>query len=246
VVWRVNGAVDPVWTLPAGTRARAQLLNVSNTSYLSLTWPNARQVGGQQGLLAAETKVEGLLLPPGGRAEVEVDAGAGEVEVTTAMWTDAGGAAYGEPRRLLSVSTGDTPVSPLDFSFSNAVPTADPGWTDLVYTFQGGGDAGDWLINGESWPDVTPQVVEQGASVVVEARNLSETSHPFHLHGNRLQLLSTDGVPPERAVYADTLDVPIRSTLRMLLVAENPGEWALHCHILGHEDHGMMTVLRVE
>jgi FtsP/CotA-like multicopper oxidase with cupredoxin domain len=245
VVWLVNGVEDPVWTL-GSSPSRARLINASNTSYLSLSWPGARLIGGEQGLLAAEGEVSGLLLPPGGRAEVEVDPGAGDVDVTTAMWTVAGGDAYGEARRLFTVQTGASTAEQLDFRFSGAPPSSDPTYTDLVYVFQGGGESGQWLINGEAWPEVTPSVVSLGSEQVIEVRNLSETSHPFHLHGYRVEVLSVDGVQPNVQTYGDTVDVPIRSTVRLLLTADNAGDWALHCHLLGHEEGGMMTILRVE
>ncbi len=243
--WRVNGQVAPTLRLEAGERVRARLLNASNTAYLSLDWPGARLVGGQQGLLGAEGVVDDLLLAPGQRAEVEIDAGLGDHEVTTAMWTAWGGAAYGDPVVLLRVDDAGEAVATLDFAFEPEAPSEDPQHTDLVYTFQGGAAGEDWLINGESWPDVTPAELVAGAEYVVEARNLSSTAHPFHLHGFALELLSVNGVPPAVATWGDTFDIPIRATVRLRLLADNPGSWALHCHLLGHEDHGMMTVVEV-
>ncbi len=243
--WRVNGQVAPTLQLSGGERVRARLLNASNTAYLSLDWPGARLVGGEQGLLGAESVVDDLLLAPGQRAEVEIDPGLGHHEVTTGMWTAWGGDAYGDPLVLLEVEDAGHAVATLDFAFNAGTPSEDPEHTDLVYTFQGGAAGEDWLIDGESWPDVTPAVLELGAEYVVEARNLSSTAHPFHLHGYALELLSVNGEPPTVATWGDTFDIPIRATVRMRLLADNPGSWALHCHLLGHEDHGMMTVVEV-
>ena len=188
-----------------------------------------------------------LVLAPGDRAEVEVDAGAGAVDVTTALWSAAGGASYGDDRVLFSVEGGESaPAAPLDFVFSGAAPSLDPGTTELLYTFAGGAPDTDWLINGEAWPDVTVQHVALGAEVFIELRNLSATNHPFHLHGHRFEVLSIDDAAPEWARWEDTLDLGIRSVVRLRLPANNPGEWALHCHLLGHEQGGMMTQLNVE
>ncbi|GDX81769.1 copper oxidase [Deltaproteobacteria bacterium] len=247
VRWTVNGVESPGWTLAPGSRSRARLLNASNTSYLAISWPGARLIGGEQGLLAAPSLVEGLVLAPGDRAEVEVDAGAGAVDVTTALWSAAGGASYGDDRVLFSVEGGESaPAAPLDFVFSGAAPSLDPGTTELLYTFAGGAPDTDWLINGEAWPDVTVQHVALGAEVFIELRNLSATNHPFHLHGHRFEVLSIDDAAPEWARWEDTLDLGIRSVVRLRLPANNPGEWALHCHLLGHEQGGMMTQLNVE
>ena len=247
VRWTVNGAESPVWTLEPGERVRARLLNASNTSYLALSWPGARLIGGEQGLLAAEALVEGLVLAPGDRAEVEVAAGAAAVEVSTAPWSASGGEALGEDRTLFTVSGAEGALAvPLPFEFSGALPSPDPGTTDLLYTFAGGAPDTDWLINGESWPDVTVRHVPLDADVVVELHNLSATHHPFHLHGHRVEVLSIDGIPPAVARWEDTIDVAIRSVVRLRLPATNPGRWALHCHLLGHEQGGMMTELDVD
>ncbi len=246
-VWTVNGAVGPIWTLQPAQTVRARLLNASNTSYLSLSWPGARLLASDQGLAASSSDVEGLVLAPGDRAEVEVLAGGGTVEVTTAMWSPAGGASFGDPRSLFSVVGGDAePGLPLSFAFSGAVPSIDPGRTDLLYTLQGGAPDEDWLINGEAWPDVTVGHVALDADVIIEVRNLSATSHPFHLHGHPFEVLSVAGVAPAVRRYEDTLDVPIRAAVRLRLTADNPGAWLIHCHLLGHEEGGMMTELVVE
>ena len=55
---------------------------------------------------------------------------------------------------------------------------------------------------------------------------------------------SINGVPPERKTIEDTIDVPIYGRVR--LVADNPGLWRMHCHVLPHAEGGMMTLLRVQ
>ncbi len=52
-------------------------------------------------------------------------------------------------------------------------------------------------------------------------------------------------MPPPYETIEDTVNVGIRQTLRLKLVADNPGGWMTHCHILPHAGGGMMTVLRV-
>jgi FtsP/CotA-like multicopper oxidase with cupredoxin domain len=130
--------------------------------------------------------------------------------------------------------------------FTGAAPSADPGRTDVIYVFSGGAEGEDWLINGEAFPDVTVQSVALGGSAVIEVRNLSATEHPFHLHGYRFEVLSVNGEPPATHTVEDTVNVPIRAALRLLLVADNPGDWMAHCHLLQHAEDGMMSVLRVE
>ena len=50
---------------------------------------------------------------------------------------------------------------------------------------------------------------------------------------------------PDRPTIEDTIDVDIGSIVRLRMIADNPGDWMAHCHILPHAEGGMMTVLRV-
>lgn len=241
VVWTVNGAVQPTFALEDGQSARVRVVNASNTSYVALDWAGAIWIGGDQGLLAAAAPAQSVVLAPGNRRDFEVLAPA---TLSTALWTSAGGSTLGASRTLLEmVGTGETTA--LDWPFPGTTTSLDPAYTDVVYVFSGGGGQGDWLINGEAWPNVTTETVSLDEITIIEVRNLSETHHPFHLHGHRFEVLSIDGVAPAIATFADTIDVAIRSTVRLRLLANNPGDWLVHCHLLGHEDNGMMGILRV-
>ena len=109
----------------------------------------------------------------------------------------------------------------------------------------GSARTGAWFISGERFPDVTVEELALGADVVVEVRNLSASEHPFHLHGHDFEVLSVDGIPPELRLVEDTINVRVHQRVRLRLLADNPGDWMAHCHILPHADEGMMTVLRV-
>ncbi len=246
--WTVNGVVDPLWATSTSRSLRARLVNVSNTSYLDLVWPGAVRIAGDQGVIGISDTPDHLLLAPGDRMEIAWAPVAGETEIVTHVYVPAGGQSWQPDVRVLTITAEDDGAASLpDLSTGQAAPT-DPGTTDLTYVFAGGTTDGDdgWLINGESWPDVTIQTVPLGATTIIEVRNLSGTEHPFHLHGNPFEVLSLDGVPPASMELQDTVNVPIRSVLRVRLTPDNPGDWMLHCHLLGHEEGGMMTVLRVE
>ena len=87
--------------------------------------------------------------------------------------------------------------------------------------------------------------VSAGQAVVIEARNLSAVEHPLHLHGLAFELLSLNGVAPTARTVEDTLNLRARDRARLLLTPTEPGFWMVHCHILEHEEGGMMTVLEV-
>lgn len=244
--WLVNGELDPTVTLQGGTVARARFVNASNSGYLALAWPDMAVIATDQGLLAGRHAPERLLLAPGDRAEAEWRVGEAGFTVTHAPYTLHGGDLALPEERLLAVAVdGPAPAPPgLDWPFSTAPPTPDPGHTDAVWVFHGSDHTDAWRINGERFPDVTPVDLDLGQVAVLEVRNLSATEHPFHLHGHVFEVLSVDGVPPGQRLVEDTVNLPLYGAVRLLLHADNPGEWMAHCHILPHA-HGMMTLLRV-
>lgn len=246
VVWTANGVVEPRLELAAGERVRLRMLNVANLSYLDLAWPGLRQIAGDQGRLDALAAPENVLLAPGDRAEFELLPTA-SLTVETALHTASGGAVPGAALPLLQVVLPAEQPAPeaADWPFAGGAVAPDPGTTDAIYVFSGGG-GDDWLINGEVYPDVTVQTLALGRSSVVEVRNLSSTEHPFHLHGHAFEVLSQNGEAPAAREVEDTVNVGIRESVRLLVHADNPGDWMAHCHLLPHAEGGMMAVLRVE
>jgi FtsP/CotA-like multicopper oxidase with cupredoxin domain len=168
------------------------------------------------------------------------------LSLETATYALAGGAAWGDNEPLVAVTvTGTDAAADLAvWPWPSGEVSADPGTTDLTYVFQGDLHTGEWFINGEQFPDVTVQSLPLGTDAVIEVRNLSASEHPFHLHGHAFEVLSVDGVAPAWRTVEDTVNMPIRSVLRLRLLANNPGFWMTHCHVLSHA-HGMMTVLEV-
>jgi FtsP/CotA-like multicopper oxidase with cupredoxin domain len=243
--WTVNGLHDPVFPALAGERVRVRTVNVSNTGYLDLTWPDLRQIASDQGLLAALEQPESTVLAPGDRADFEWLI-AQSFELTNLPFSLLGAPAVGEPHPLfdIDVPTPGAPPAPLDWPFDATPSTPDPGWSDIVYAFHGDPHTGIWTINGEQFPDITIETLTLGEWSILELRNISQTAHPFHLHGHAFEISSIDGIAPEHRRIEDTIDVAPYSIVRLGLLPDNPGDWMAHCHILPHA-HGMMTVLRV-
>ncbi len=79
-----------------------------------------------------------------------------------------------------------------------------------------------------------------------DPRSFHPMQHPIHLHGQRMLVVSRDGVPTQNLVWKDTVLIPVGSTVDLLIDASNPGAWMLHCHIAEHLQSGMMTVLHVD
>ncbi len=92
--------------------------------------------------------------------------------------------------------------------------------------------------------------VPQGSMVKLrifnDPKSFHPMQHPIHLHGQRMLVVSRDGVPTRNLVWKDTVLVPVGSTVDLLIDASNPGAWMLHCHIAEHLGSGMMTVMHVD
>lgn len=246
-VWAVNGRVGaPRAEVRAGETVRLRWVNPTNEQYLDLRDVVGTWLASDQGRLgAARAPSDGLVLGPGDRAET-VLAVAETSTIGLRPYTAHGGAvtfAPPIPVLTLTVATPGAAPPPRDWGFVAAPPTPDPGRTDQVWVLQGDGDV--WLINGESWPDVTIPEVARDAPFVIELRNLSAAEHPFHLHGRAFEVLSIDGAPPAVRTLEDTVNVPIRGVVRLLWTPRREGIWLAHCHILPHMAGGMITAVDV-
>jgi FtsP/CotA-like multicopper oxidase with cupredoxin domain len=85
-----------------------------------------------------------------------------------------------------------------------------------------------------------------GATEIWQVENIVGMDHPFHLHGVQFQVIDRNGVPEPFPAWKDMVNVPRKSMVRFVVRYENyPGKWMFHCHILDHEDHGMMGILEI-
>lgn len=107
-----------------------------------------------------------------------------------------------------------------------------------------------WAINRVPWPgdtsDPTAPLAELklGKSYIFNLENLTPHLHPIHLHGMNFKVISssTREVSP---VVTDTYLVASDEKVQLALVADNPGDWVLHCHIIEHQKSGMTSYIRV-
>ena len=92
-------------------------------------------------------------------------------------------------------------------------------------------------MNSKVYPATRPLVATLGERVRIRFGNLGAMDHhPIHLHGFQATLTETDGgLLPESARYpANTVLVPVGSTRAIEFIADNPGDWAMHCHMTHH------------
>jgi FtsP/CotA-like multicopper oxidase with cupredoxin domain len=103
-------------------------------------------------------------------------------------------------------------------------------------------------------PDNPPAIVTtQGAVEDWTIENRSMENHEFHIHQLHFLLLEENGMPVANPQYLDMIQIPYWSgsgpypsvKVRMDFRGEMTGDFVYHCHILGHEDGGMMATIRV-
>jgi FtsP/CotA-like multicopper oxidase with cupredoxin domain len=99
-------------------------------------------------------------------------------------------------------------------------------------------------VNGRAYSSIPTQLVREGDLVRVTVVNRSLETHPWHLHGHRVLVLSRDAKEPTGSpLWLDTFDVRPGEVWQVGFEAANPGLWMNHCHNLPHAEQGMMLHL---
>ncbi|MBC7787086.1 MAG: copper oxidase [Methylophilaceae bacterium] len=121
-----------------------------------------------------------------------------------------------------------------DFVFLLNAYDIDPGsYTPKINTML---DFNLWTFNSRAFPGIDPMVVRKNDRVRIRFGNLTMTNHPIHLHGHEFQVTGTDGgwVPPSARWPEVTTDVAVGQMRAIEFIANNPGDWAFHCHKSHH------------
>jgi FtsP/CotA-like multicopper oxidase with cupredoxin domain len=108
-------------------------------------------------------------------------------------------------------------------------------------------------FNSKSFPATQPLLMRTGERVRIRLGNLSPMEHhPIHLHGLNFRITETDGgrVPGSAQHPETTVLVPVGSTRVIEFVPEEPGDWAMHCHMTHHTmmqmGHGLPPMVGVD
>jgi len=98
-----------------------------------------------------------------------------------------------------------------------------------------------WTWNSRAFPGIDPLVVRKNDRVRIRVGNLTMTNHPIHLHGHEFQVTGTDGgwVPPSARWPEVTTDIAVGQMRAVEFLADEPGDWALHCHKSHHTMNAM-------
>jgi FtsP/CotA-like multicopper oxidase with cupredoxin domain len=268
----VNGQVNPRLVLKKGQVQRWRLVNGSTARFyrLGLEGHGFHLIGTDGGLLDKPYPVPELLLSPGERVDVLVEgthtSGSHRLLALPYSRMGMGGRMGGGMRMgmggngaagvtLLTVSNAGemVPAQALPAAVNPAARRLDPSALRIAAErrITLGMGHGRGYINGHDF-DVKPYTITSALDTyeIWTVENPSGMDHPFHQHVNEAQILEVSGgdavyagLYPTIPAWKDTTLIPKRGSVRMLVpVRDFSGMAMIHCHILEHEDIGMMGV----
>ncbi len=251
----VNGAIRERFDVRAGERIRLRLINASNARIYGLEFE-----GHQPAVIALDGHpVEPhsparIVLGPGMRADIILDCKANPGSAHRIIDTFYRRRAY----ELMKIQYAAQP--PLRSSSvqvprlaANPVAVPDLGKAERHRIVFGGGAMRAvpnqrehkglfWSVNGRPVPEHAHHEVllslKRGASYVFELVNDTAWHHPIHLHGHVFRALPNGH-------WTDSVLLDPDARAEIAFVADNPGDWMLHCHVLEHQAAGMMALVRV-
>ena len=266
----VNGQSRPKLEAPAAKRLRLRLINCANARIMNIQMKGAEPViiamDGQPLALPRDAGTKPLQLGPGGRVDVIVRRSSEPIVIAHVNAAD-------EPLEVAYITRtgaeGATDTGPIDPLPGNGLPEAIDitGIVAKELVMEGGVHGGmesatlrgrkmdmrELVQNGMAWAfNGVASMTEEpffeakvGETVVIDMVNKSGWPHAMHLHGYHVKLLEVDGKPAEHQDWHDTLVMTANSKVRVAFLADNPGKWMLHCHMLEHQAAGMMTWISV-
>jgi FtsP/CotA-like multicopper oxidase with cupredoxin domain len=256
----VNGRKNPRLAARSGAPQRWRIANTAKTRYFKLDMGEGNsftKIGGDGGLQEYSVEYEMLVLAPGERADVIVTPRAkpGTELVVLAQLHNRG---YGsvEYRAIeglfnIAFSTeAEYRGAPLPKIERVIEPMTAAGATAVTLNLHISQDPRDgsfeYDINGKPYWKAEPIPAKLGETQLWTVNNTTPWSHPLHIHGFFFQVLDANGSPVRPLQWKDTVDVPFKETLQLLVrFDDRPGAWMVHCHILDHAEGGLMTTVQV-
>ncbi|WP_254803023.1 multicopper oxidase family protein [Kitasatospora sp. SUK 42] len=250
----VNGQQNPVIRIRPGETQLWRLANIGANIYYKLHLPgSAFHVIAQDGYPVERVyAADSLVIPAGARFDVLVQGGPPGTTPLQTLAYDTGPDGNQFPQvDLATVVSQGTPMEPatLPVRFAHNDDLADAPIAarhDIVYTENAAGT--EFYINGEQF-DPNRVDLTSKLNTVEEWRVVNNTGeeHSFHVHTDHFQLMSINGTPtpPDHRWY-ETINVPANGNAVLRIRFDDfTGRTVLHCHILNHEDKGMMAVLDI-
>ena len=244
----VNGAPQPY--LKVGTRKmRFRVLNGSNARYYTLKLSNSQpitQIGNEGGLFSAPLSSSSITLAPAERADIVIDFSRLAVGASVTLQNGSSDS-IGDLMRF-DVNTGVTDTSTVATTL-RPFTALNPADSTVNRNFTISQNNGTWTFNNQAYAmNRIDADIKLGATETWTFDNRSGQDHPIHLHDINFQVLSVGrGAPPPNAQqWKETVNVPAWSSAKILVkFVDFTGTYVFHCHILEHEDKGLMGQFRV-
>jgi len=267
----VNGHVEPEFNSIAGSRERLHIVNACTSRYMTLHLDGAQiqLLGMDSGHYGEPKSVNTVTLAPGNRADLVFLVGSEQIKLSfdSVPHLDSMSTPIKDQRIATFTPTGDAvaDVKPLPAmstprDIRKATVTSKRSFTLAMPAMgsmsgMGGGmgnmggmnhDMSGFTINGEVFDMATVNTtVAFGTVEEWTIVNTSTMNHPFHLHVWPMQLIRVGEQTVEDAQWQDVVNVPAMSSSVVRVAFENhKGTAVYHCHILDHEDAGMMGVIK--
>jgi len=261
-LWTINGQVNPRISAAPGERQLWRVGNLGNDSFfrVALDGHNLNIVAIDGVPVPTVQTVSEFTLPPAGRVEFIVEPTEAGTFLFKNLLVNEGFVTFDERTLATMVVEGD-PVTGLPdmpviiddslVDFRNEEPDV---FRQLVFNMgaviPASGDeavTGNWVINGRPFNgarvDISAKLNDLEEWVIV---NKDVEDHPFHIHQNDFQVTAINGVAQDFVGYRDTMTVPRGGSITIRQrYTDFAGKWVYHCHILFHEDHGMMGTIEV-
>jgi len=251
----VNGRTRPRVTVNPGVPQRWRIVNTAKSRYFELDGgykPSFTRIGVDGGFQEYPEEFENLVLAPGERADVfYTPRGASGTEFPIAGRLFDRGYGSTEARQgedlftLVMSDVAPPPPIPLPRVTRTIEPIPTAGATPVSITFgiqQNARGSFLYTINGKSLEQIPQVRATVGETQIWTVTNETPWSHPLHIHGFFFQVLDKDGQPVRPMQWKDTVSVPFKDSLKLIIRYEDrPGAWMYHCHILDHAEGGLMS-----
>lgn len=255
----INGVSLPTLELPAGQVVRLRLINVDSTiTYrLNLSSGEARIYALDGNPIEPRPLGKDYWLGPGMRIDLALKVpavGSEELSLRNGPLRLATikSVASNEPAAEWPPALPPNPVAEPDlaqaetlrFNFEWAAALASP-------ADEAAGRYKYWQINGQAW-DINDKTcadrpiasLKKDGHYIFVLRNMAQYQHPIHLHGLIFKVLDSNRRKIE-PYYTDTFLLGKNETARIAFVADNPGVWMFHCHVIDHMETGLMAAIEI-
>lgn len=255
----INGVSLPTLELPAGQVVRLRLINVDSTiTYrLNLSSGEARIYAldgnpikprplGKEYWLGPGMRIDlALKVPAVGSEELSLRNGPLRLATIKAVASNEPSAEWPPALPPNPVAEPDlAKAETLRFNFEWAASLASP-------ADEAAGRYKYWQINGQAW-DINDKTcadrpiakLKKDGHYIFVLRNMAQYQHPIHLHGLIFKVLDSNRRKIE-PYYTDTFLLGKNETARIAFVADNPGVWMFHCHVIDHMETGLMAAIEI-